>query len=236
MRCGTAAPGSSGSLTCGSLAHVARRLHQLCGGPARLATWQDLALSDPGRLQLACMWRVGVARCGTRPCGRLNVRRRLARVQELEDWVDSHPFSRVIPDLNAVIDEARTKHGIRGVGVVGFCWGGAVAQEVACTEILPRSGVANASCIVHGCYMRMHLNYARLKRSAAYFCGQDDGATPPEKRAMVERAFKKLPATEVMRMYLYPGQRHFFASRETDHYWPPAIDKNLLAAFSRPPV
>jgi len=131
-------------------------------------------------------------------------------IQELEGWVESHSMSSVIQDVNLVVDVVRRLHGQSAVAVVGFCWGGAVAQEVACTSTLPSTGPVQAVCIIHGCYLRMHLNAKRLRRSAAYFCGGDDGATPPEKREMVCQAFSRSSAPH-NRMSVYKGQSHFFA-------------------------
>jgi len=133
----------------------------------------------------------------------------------LEDWVSAHPWSRVIPDYNHAIDEARRQFKVATVAAVGFCWGGAAAQEIACTTLLPETGPAAGSAIMHGCYMRMHENYKRLIRPAAYFCGGDDGATPEEKRNMVEGAFKRSTTVvgkrrHLNQMHVYPGQRHFF--------------------------
>ena len=137
-------------------------------------------------------------------------------LQGLEAWVESHDMDSVVGAVNSVIDQCRLQYGLHALSVVGFCWGGAVAQELACTDVLPSSGPPSSVCIVHGCYMKMHVNGHRLKRTAAYFCGGDDAATPHHKRQVVLQTFEKAN-NPLNRMYVYKDQRHFFAVPRPKH-------------------
>lgn len=146
---------------------------------------------------------------------------------ELEGWLARRDDDKVMADVDLAVELARSR-GARRVAMVGFCWGGAVAQDVGIRG--PGHGI---DCFVtmHPCFGKIHERSFKVRLPSAYLCGADDGATPPEKRAKVLEAFRQSKVDGPKVLKVYPSVAHWFALVRPDAQHKPAVRQSAQAAL-----
>ncbi|WP_030484255.1 dienelactone hydrolase family protein [Nocardioides aequoreus] len=153
---------------------------------------QDLA--DLGYVVLApeVFWRLGVARV---PEGPDALDRAMGLLQQV-DW------DAAVGDVSAALDVLRGRDEVRGrTGVVGFCFGGGLAFNLA--------AVRDPDCLVsyYGSALPGLLGLApQVTAPSLHHFGLDDSFIPPETVAEIQRAVER----DEVDFHLYDGADHAF--------------------------
>ena len=110
---------------------------------------------------------------------------------------------KAVADVEAGLRHVRAM-GARKVGVVGFCWGGAIAYLAATRTD------ADASVGYYGRLIADHLNEAHaIAQPLMLHFGQDDPSIPADMRAKVRAALHPHPRVTI---HEYAGAGHGFAA------------------------
>lgn len=120
------------------------------------------------------------------------------------EWRSRHGPDVTLPIVEACIAELRTKHGIKKLGIQGYCFGGKYCALVAGAGLVEAYGVAHPSFVSVE-------EFAACKCPAFFACAETDQQFP---LPMAEETQKVLEGAGVACEFRrYPGTTHGFAVR-----------------------
>jgi carboxymethylenebutenolidase len=109
----------------------------------------------------------------------------------------------------AVTDELKKSHGIKNVGMVGYCYGGGV-----CLHMGSKADKIDAFATAHT-EIKVPDSFNPLVKPGLFICADKDWAFPDAARKKAEELLKDKPAGKYVIKH-YPGTYHGFAVRGHD--------------------
>jgi carboxymethylenebutenolidase len=134
-----------------------------------------------------------------------------AEWQQAFGFFKGFDFALGIEDLTLTLDALRRHPGCTGkVGAVGYCLGGNLAYQMACTSS------SDGSVGYYGVGIENLLGAAGgIKKPLMLHIAEKDGFCPPEAQAKITAA---LGANPLVAIHTYAGQDHAFARVGGKHY------------------
>jgi carboxymethylenebutenolidase len=124
-------------------------------------------------------------------------------------------------DLRGSVARLRSLSG-RGVGVVGFCMGGALSLFAACTN-----GADVGACVVYyGGHPKLRYDFDRLKAPVLGHWAEDDDWANANRSVVLAELLKRGHPHE---FHSYPGTRHAFFNDERPEVYDKAAAELSLA-------
>ncbi|KAL1919897.1 uncharacterized protein VTP21DRAFT_1829 [Calcarisporiella thermophila] len=119
-------------------------------------------------------------------------------------WAERNPISRVLEEAERIIEEIRSKYGVKRLAGHGYCYGG------KSTLILNIAGKLDAIAVAHPSLLTEN-NLKAVPGPVLYLCAEVDEMFTEDLRAFAEEEMKtrKVPS----RFVLYPGTVHGFTLR-----------------------
>jgi len=115
-------------------------------------------------------------------------------------------WKKKIPILDSVFAQLHIHHGIRKIGLVGYCYGGNFSLHYG-----SKNDVVDAFAIAHS-QIRVPKDIAPLTKPGLFICADNDHAFPKKAREQAEAYLtKKNPQDYIFKFY--PGTYHGFAIR-----------------------
>lgn len=125
------------------------------------------------------------------------------------------PIDRAARDMSGAIDYLAAHEAVRGhgVGVVGFCMGGGLAQIIGANRPDQVAAVVSYYGVIPWGDAAQP-DYSRLTAAVCCHCPENDSYFPPDAARKLEGALRDLgKGTE---FYYYPGCDHGFANDDRD--------------------
>eukprot|EP00878_Enallax_costatus_P001193 GHUV01001335.1.p1 GENE.GHUV01001335.1~~GHUV01001335.1.p1 ORF type:complete len:290 (+),score=53.73 GHUV01001335.1:1193-2062(+) len=119
--------------------------------------------------------------------GKLQTYAQLAgHVVGMAAWFPRHPVSHAVEVVTAVAGTLRAEHGVKNVGVQGYCYGGKV-----CALMAAKPDVVNAVCAAHPSILKVPEDIEAMKVPALFLCAERDSHFPEQKRTGAMQASQR---------------------------------------------
>jgi len=112
----------------------------------------------------------------------------------------------VDPRVKEFLTKIKAERGYKSIGVVGYCFGGALSIRIASFDAITSIVIAHPG--------RSTLEYIKaINKPVSWICAEDDISFPKELRLQAEAHFKSRTPELQYEFVDYPGTVHGFASR-----------------------
>eukprot|EP00884_Botryococcus_braunii_P006000 jgi/Botrbrau1/15400/Bobra.43_2s0026.1 len=119
------------------------------------------------------------------------------------EWLAQFPREKVFADCLKVVEELKAKHGIKQVGVEGFCWGGLYAVLLAGTQAVSGAVVAHPSFVTKE-------DVEAIQQPTLFLAPANDSQFPDDFRDEVDQIMRARGLGEVV---YYPHAAHGWTLR-----------------------
>ncbi|XP_067323653.1 carboxymethylenebutenolidase homolog [Anolis sagrei] len=129
------------------------------------------------------------------------------------DWIKTRDSKNTSRETDVVLNYLKTQCHAKEIGVIGFCWGGAVVHHLMLRYLEFKAGVS-----IYG-IITFHKDNYDLKNPTFFMFAENDDFVPLDQVAEVERKLKEQCKTDY-EVKIYPGQTHGFVHRKREDISP----------------
>ncbi|XP_061660810.1 carboxymethylenebutenolidase homolog isoform X1 [Syngnathoides biaculeatus] len=124
-------------------------------------------------------------------------------------WLEDRKPTNVNKEVEPLLKFLKEQCGAKGIGVVGFCWGGIATHYLALNNPEVKAGVSFYGIVREG-----EDRYA-LKSPTLFIFGENDDFIPLDQVSGLEKNLKE-KCTKDYQVKIFPGQNHGFAHRKRE--------------------
>ncbi|KAL1919894.1 uncharacterized protein VTP21DRAFT_1826 [Calcarisporiella thermophila] len=125
-------------------------------------------------------------------------------VNNFHPWIERNPVSRAIEECVPIVEEIRSKYGVKRLAGHGYCYGAKLAFHFNIARKLDTIGVAHASFLTQD-------DIKAVPGPVLYLCAEVDRQFTDELRIFAEEEMKRRQVPS--RFVFYPGTVHGFTMR-----------------------